>query len=260
MAQIIRSAKSGSDWGTNELLAFNIRIEDKTDAQFFGQPLPANVNISSIVLNHLDEPQNATKSESDFFAYLEDAMTIPPNEESFVADFAVQVLKLMGFDAGRRVIHTRKEISFEMCGQRVDAKMDVCVMERGPGGRFLLLVQEDKRHLSPADPEPQLVAEAIAAFSYNNNARRQGGLQPLHDAVVPGITMVGSAPVFYKIPVTQDLLTAIITAQYPQDAIVVERFFPPVNNRIAYVYEGMKPLDNRLIVLKTFEAFKQLLP
>lgn len=72
--------------------------------------------------------------------------------------------------------------------------------------------------------------------------------------------MVGSAPVFYKIPVTQDLLTAIITAQYPQDAIVVERFFPPVNNRIAYVYEGMKPLDNRLIVLKTFEAFKQLLP
>ncbi|KZP23708.1 hypothetical protein FIBSPDRAFT_737090, partial [Athelia psychrophila] len=61
-------------------------------------------------------------------------------------------------------------------------------------------------------PEPHLIAEAIAAFSYNNKAGRQSSLQPLSKAMMPGITMVGSAPVFYNIPVTQELLTAIITA------------------------------------------------
>jgi hypothetical protein len=83
---------------------------------------------------------------------------------------------MMRYDEGRRVIHLRKEMGFEMCGQRVDAKTDVCVMERsGTGAKYLLLVQEDKvrrpylsvakiylpvtrtkRHLSRDDPEPQL--------------------------------------------------------------------------------------------------------
>ena len=81
----------------------------------------------------------------DFFAYMEDAIIVPPGEESLVGDFAAFLLKMMRYDEGRHVIHLRKEMRFEMCGQRVDAKRYVCVMERsGTGAKYLLLVQEDR--------------------------------------------------------------------------------------------------------------------
>jgi hypothetical protein len=81
----------------------------------------------------------------DFFAYMEDAMIIPPNEGSLVDDFAAFVLKMMRYDEGHRVIHIWKEMGFEMCGQRVDGKTDVCVMERsGTGAEYPLLMQKDK--------------------------------------------------------------------------------------------------------------------
>ena len=76
-------------------------------------------------------------------------MTIPPGEESFVDDFAAFLLKMMSYDEGRRVIHLRKEMGFEMCGQRMDANADVCMMDSecsGTGAKYLLLVQEDRVH------------------------------------------------------------------------------------------------------------------
>ena len=54
--------------------------------------------VSPVILNNLEEPTGCLpllKDELDFFSYLEDATSIPPEEESFVDD---------------------------MCGQRVDAK------------------------------------------------------------------------------------------------------------------------------------------
>ncbi|THU95961.1 hypothetical protein K435DRAFT_966196 [Dendrothele bispora CBS 962.96] len=194
--------------------AFNIEAVSKEVDKFFDQPLPEHLDkISPVLLNSLDEPPDASEADSDFFGYLEDAIAIPPDEESFVGDFVVVVLKLMGYASGRRrIIHQRREISFEMCGQKVDAKMDVCVMERG-ALKYLLLVQEDKRHLYKVDPEPlnQLIAEAIAAFYQNNILRERAGLARVSDAVIPGINMLGSAPTFYKIPVSEALVKAIIT-------------------------------------------------
>jgi hypothetical protein len=37
---------------------------------------------------------------------------------------------------------------------------------------ILLLLQEDKRLTSMKDPEPQIIAEAIAAFALNNRKAR----------------------------------------------------------------------------------------
>ncbi len=101
-------------------------------------------------------------------------------EESAVDDFAALLLRLMKYDQGRqRMIRTRKEISFFMAGQRVAANTDVCVIDRDA---FILLVQEDKvkfyqlalsnflmtsqrQYQGHFDEiEPQLIAEAIAAF------------------------------------------------------------------------------------------------
>ena len=84
----------------------------------------------------------------DFFAYLEDAMAMNPDIESpYVADFVTFILKMMHYDEGCRVVHSREEIGFEMCGEHVKAAPDVCVMERRQKrstGKHLLLMQEDK--------------------------------------------------------------------------------------------------------------------
>ena len=184
----------------------------------------------------------------DFFAYMEDAMIIPSGEESLVDDFAAFVLKMMCNNEGHHVIHLRKEMGFEMCGQCVDAKTDVCVMEcSGTGAKYLLLVQEDKvhkiyfcmlkicllvtcakRHLSRDNSEPQLIAEAIAAFYENNRARRAAGLPKLQSRTFAGITMVGTAPTFYKIPVTDEILISLVTAQYPPKVTTIEKLVPPI--------------------------------
>lgn len=264
----------------NELIAFNIEVIDVNAQTFFGNAILPQLTLSPVILNNLEEPPGPLhKADMDFFAYMEDAMIIPPGEESLVDDFATFVLKMMRYDEGRRVIHLRKEMGFEMCGQRVDAKTDVCVMERsGTGAKYLLLVQEDKvcrpylsvskiclpvtrtkRHLSRDDPEPQLIAEAIAAFYENNRARKAAGLPKLPSRTFAGITMIGTAPTFYKIPVTDEILISLATSQYPTGVTTVTKLVPPVPFPERLANDGMKPLVNRRIILQCFEAFRQFL-
>ena len=67
---------------------------------------------------------------------------------------------------------------------------------------ILLLVQdsEDKRHKEPTDPEPQLIAETIAAFSANNYTRtRTLGLPAFPNKTIPGMLTKGTSPIFYKL-------------------------------------------------------------
>jgi hypothetical protein len=103
------------------------------------------------------------------------------------------------------------------------------------------------------DNEPQLVAEAIAAFHQNNVNCGLAGLPKLAHKPMPGIVMIGSAVLFYLIPVT-DMVDAILTASYQT---VIFQFCSPVPNRTHYVDygKGMRPLENRRIILQCFEAF-----
>ena len=56
------------------------------------------------------------------------------------------------------------------------------------------------------EPKPQLIAEVIAPFVENDRLR----VPPLHKRTFPAITMVGSCPIFYKIPVTQTLVETLM--------------------------------------------------
>ncbi|KAF8804161.1 hypothetical protein BYT27DRAFT_7340435 [Phlegmacium glaucopus] len=256
MANLIRSAKSGSDWTSNELLAFNIKVVDTDTTIFFGNPELPQSFISPTILNNLDMPDgDLLDDERDFFLHLSSVEN--GFEESAVDDFAALLLRLMKYNSGRqRLIRSRKEIPFIMAGHRVDAKTDVCVIE---DGRFILLVQEGKRQGYNQDFEPQLVAEAIAAFHQNNGIRRLAGLPKLAHKLMPGIVMIGTAAVFYLIPVTDTLVDAISTASYPANKTVVLQFVPRVPDSTHYVDrgKGMRPLENRRIVLQYFEAFKK---
>ncbi|TFK38810.1 hypothetical protein BDQ12DRAFT_712739 [Crucibulum laeve] len=263
MATLIRSAKSGSNWAPNDLRAFNIQVIRQDAPTFFGQQeLPIPQNISPIIWNNVAAPPGIqlSKVEQHFFAYLEDAMRMPPGEESLVDDFAVFLLSMLDYDNGYRVVHTRKEMSFYMCGSRVDAKADVTVIERrGPLFQYILLVQEDKRYQSGEDPEPQVIAEAIAAFHQNNRTRDSINLPPLESHIFPAITLVGTAATFYKITITRDLLFAVEGGAYPLNATIVHKFVPSVPDLVNYAAVGMIPLENRRILLQCFEAFKQFL-
>ena len=105
------------------------------------------------------------------------------------------------------------------------------------------------------DPEPQLISNAIAAFYQNNYRRRHVGLPTLPNKLIPGITMVGTAPIFYRIPVTEALVDSLITASFPAETVVL-KFVPPVLDVQRYVSDGMRPLENRRVILQCFEAFK----
>jgi hypothetical protein len=106
------------------------------------------------------------------------------------------------------------------------------------------------------DPEPQLIAEAIAAFYQNNLRRKATGRPVLNSQTFPGITMVGVVPTFYRIPITAKLVQSVQAGSYPAETTIVQRCIPPVPDPDTYPEEGLVSLANRRIVMQCFEAFK----
>ena len=255
MASLLRSPKSGSNWGPNELLAYNIDIQFQDAATFFGvNPLPQPA-VADEVLTRLNADDMTNDSNYKFVRYMDLAMDPVPAEESAVDDFAVCLLTLLGYVPRSRMTRTRADIPLTICGEQCHTKTDVCVVE---GDDILLLVQEDKRHKERKDPEPQLIAAAIAAFQANNTRRtRVLGQDAIDAKVMPGITMLGSSPAFYKIPVTKELAHAVALGQFPATPNVVYAHLPAVPRPARRLSEGMKPLDNRRHILACYEAFRQ---
>ena len=125
----------------NELVGFNIEVQDVDTLTFFDTPELPPSRVSPVILNNVETPQGPlAKTDRLFFHYLRDAIR-PKGEEPTVGDFAAFILAMFDYDEPDRIIHQRKELSFVMCGERVVAKPDVCVMTFTD---FLLLVQEDK--------------------------------------------------------------------------------------------------------------------
>jgi hypothetical protein len=247
MASIIVSAKSGSDWTENELTAFNINIVGQDSAEFFGvSPLPEPSVPPAILTTTTATVALAANDGAtwEFLFFMGRAMSGP---EANVDAFALELLRLMRYRTFGRVVTCNVNLTFTMCGKECHAQTDVCAFD---SDSFLLVLQEDKRNLSPQPlPVAQLVAEAIAAFEYNNKLRQN----PVLDWMMLGIIMRGTLPIFYKIHVTQDLVTCVKLGQYP--AIVTNIFehvpeFPDDENL------GMLSLANRRIALECYEAFK----
>lgn len=120
----------------------------------------------------------------------------------------------------------------------------------------MLLVVRVDRYSRGFDLEPRLISDAIAAF-HNDNIMRMERLRttPLASKVMPGIVMHGTMPTFYKIPITTELVKAVEAGEQPEQETVVHACVPEVPQP----EEGMKPLDNRNIILSCFEAFRKFL-
>ena len=249
MANLIRSAKSGSDWSTNELLAYNITVQRQDVVNFFGNELGPIDHLDSNLFSSAD-PTIAfdfSKETYRFLAYLGLASRANAGH-----DLAKSVLEVTGFDQIGTILRTRYDIPFTICGDGHRAvKSDVCLVHLN--SMILLVVQGDKTALSSRDPEPQIVAEAIATFQHNNRKRADLGLPQLDTMTIPCIIMVGTRPFFYQIPVTQQLSDCVVTGQFPPQPTVVRRCAPPARRRAS---EGMEVPEYRRIALQYYDAFR----
>jgi hypothetical protein len=70
-----------------------------------------------------------------------------------------------------------------------------------------------------------------------------------------GITMRGTSPTFFKIPITSELMEAVRLGQYPPTPTIVATHIPDIRRPARRL--GTRPLDNRRKILACFEAFKQ---
>ncbi|TEB23377.1 hypothetical protein FA13DRAFT_1420359 [Coprinellus micaceus] len=257
MAQLIRSARSGSDWTANELASYNIAVVHQDGATFFETPNLPQPAVNPNVLTTLDYNNSPDDDTYSLIRNLDLAMVPATSEESAVGDFAVVLLRALGYEPRGRTLRTRKDLPFIICGESRHAKADVCLIDEQD---IVLLVQEGKRQTSPGeDPEPQLIAAAVAAFTLNIRNRVENlGIPPLPSKLFAGISLTGTAPVFYKINVTAELVTAISGGGYPETLTVVYAHLPVVPRRPHRRWgEGMKPLDNRRVILSCYEAFKR---
>jgi len=183
MANIIRSAKSGSDWTRNELAAYHIECHREDPLTFFEVQALPHPQIDPELLTSLDAAQAVNDWNAELLNLLDMAMS-PRSGESAVDDFAAGLFRALGYAKRNRVARTRRDLSLLICGEFRHAQTDVCIVDRDKND-ILLLVQEDKRFEEGGggDPEAQLIAEAIAAFGINNEQRVKADVDALDEKV-----------------------------------------------------------------------------
>jgi hypothetical protein len=252
MANVIRIAKSGSEWTGNDLIAYNINIVDADRRKFFGDSWTDNPNVSTEILSFdIDDGDRSIlhKDARRVLAALD--LATSSRRESLVDDFSRDLLILMDYDSISRTVGTRRNIDLIMCSVITCAQVDVCV--ESLNNTSLLLLQEDKTNESFKDPEPQVIAEAIAAFQENNRIRSKRFLNPLDMMIFPCITMRGTFPVFYLVPITKNLSDCIKEGKYPERETTVLRHTPKVKRSS----DGMRPTENKKRILSCFESFRR---
>lgn len=107
MANIIRSAKSGSDWTDNVLIAYNITI-----SSVFPVPDPSLDHIDPTILNSPPGTLDPVISDlaAGYLGYLD--LAVRATQETFIDDFAAETLKPLGFKASTRVAPLYLRVTF----------------------------------------------------------------------------------------------------------------------------------------------------
>jgi hypothetical protein len=254
MAKIIRSAKSGDKWSTSDLLAYNITIQTKKVTEFFGHELCSNDLIDpSLLSSPTPIPAGIPDEARRFLKYL-GFISYPNPADSFLSDFAKGLLAAIHFDRqGNATIVPRHSFPLTICGYtNRKVNPDICIITNHLMPMTLLLVQRKKLASGPSVPEPPLIAGAIAAFQSNNESRDKMGLPTLDTMVIPCITVEGTRPLFYKVPVTQHLSNCVATGQFPEEQTVVTRCGPPAPSE---AHVGMESLDYRRTALRYYYTF-----
>ena len=82
MANLIRRAKSGSDWTDNDLAAYNITVVGQDTATFFCRPASPQPALNPELLTHLNAEEMQDDECYKLVRYMDLAMNPIPGEES----------------------------------------------------------------------------------------------------------------------------------------------------------------------------------
>ena len=197
-----------------------------------------------------DDP-NLSDATADYLAHLDLATHV--TQESAIGDFAAATLKFLGFNERHATVATRYIIPLTICGETRAAQTEVCIIYR-PTTILLVLVGT---LLDKTNAEAQVVAEAIAAFQFNNAKRAARGQPVLEVMTIPCIIMFGTNPTFYLVPVTTELSKAVVTAQYPTTQTRALKCVTVMAHQ-RRISDGMADTEFRKLALKRFIAFKSL--
>ena len=262
MANVTRRAKAVNDWNDFDLAAYNIRVEYQDATTFFDPPrLPDPIVTAEEVLEVTRPDQTTTDDGYALLRMLQEAIdSIMENEESAVHNFAAELFRACGYTWRGRFVRTRKDILFLTCGEFKYAKADACILN--DKDQVILLVHEHRSHFHGVEHEDQvaqLIVKSIAAFTELEYKSERSCHLPFK--IMPGIIFHGVSPTFYKISVSEDLVTAIEWGQYPKQETVVLAHVPTKTVLVPYSCnpdsEGMWPLHKRRVILSCFEAFKR---
>jgi len=256
-----RPSKMGRKWTQDDVLAYNIKVVYEDLTTFFGVTDLPPPNVENDALTALPaQHSNAAHSHSisNMLFYMGRLATNPVphifNIESLTIQFVKELFSLFHYEDVKkgRFVMTRPTLGY-MESQGRPPQLDICI--RDISHAILLVVKADRRSRG-FNPEPRLISDAIGAF-HNDNIMREKhlGIDPLTSMVMPGIVMHGTMPTFYKIPITPELVRAVESGERPEQETVVHAYHPEVPRP----EEGMKPLDNRSILLSCFECFRQFL-
>ena len=253
-SQLIRTAKPCNQWTTNDLAAYNITVDHQDVATFF-----ETTTLPEPTIDLPDVPTTADRSNAPFvdtaaiLKLLDLAMVPVSSGQSAVNDFLMDLLRALNYRRREWILRTKCNFSpLIVCGMEKRAQVDVSLVfvEQNIA---LLLIQEVK---GDQDPHAPLIAKAIAVFTHNRRRMEAIGLPPPPSMVIPGITLKGTTPTFYKIEVSMELATAVREGVCPELPTIVYAHVPDVPGPLS---EGMRPLGNRRVILSCFEAFKKFI-
>ncbi len=114
MANIIRSAKSGSDWTSNDLIAYNITIRRQSSDSFFGYTpniIPDAIDPAFLTAT-VPPDDNLSDGTYRLLQYLDLATHANSGQESAIDDFAKELLRLLGFEERGTLLRSRYAIPF----------------------------------------------------------------------------------------------------------------------------------------------------
>jgi hypothetical protein len=128
MAQLLRTAKSGSDRTANELAAYNITVVPQNKEEFSGTadfPDPAELSLSGFMTAETRQDA-ADKKTRELMHYLDLAMDPKAGQEAAVDNFAAEVLRALDYDDEDRIAFIRHANPFLICGRNSAAQTGVC--------------------------------------------------------------------------------------------------------------------------------------
>ena len=201
----------------------------------------------------IDSTVDADHVTDDTFQYLTH-LHLAINE-GLIADFSQKTLQILGFVERGQVLSMHFKIPLRICDDEQSAQTDVCLLTRYQ--MTLLILQEDKMVLNSSQPEPQVIAQAIAAYQYNNARRTIEGFPTLDAMTIPCITMDGTRPTFYLVPVTQELGVAVHSGEYPQTLTRVVKCATSLGQDHP-CSEGMESPAYRRLAFQHLVAFRDL--